>query len=140
MNLSKKLTELNILNYNGRYNGPLDLVNFKAVIHIPYAWSNLALYEAIFLGIIYFIPSLNFFLELKETGDFFFSPPFDKKYIHYSEWYNEDNKDIFVYFNSWDDLVFKSKYLNFDLFRENIKEFAKLHEKKYLDLWNIYLQ
>ena len=45
MNLFEFCTTLGIKSYCGRYNGPDDLRDFKGVIHIPYAWSNFALFE-----------------------------------------------------------------------------------------------
>ena len=54
MDLKSKVESLGIKVFNGRYNGPKDLAEFFGVIHIPYAWSNLALFEAIQLGIIFF--------------------------------------------------------------------------------------
>ena len=64
MNLYEKLKSLNIKCYNNKYNGPKDLAEFAGVIHLPYAWSNLAFFEALHLDIIYFIPSKKFFMEL----------------------------------------------------------------------------
>jgi hypothetical protein len=139
MNLSEKLNELNISNYSGRYNGPLDLQKFKGVIHIPYAWSNLALFEAIQLGVIYFIPSLNFLIKLSKTGNFWFQPPFDNDLLIYSEWYCKENKDIFNYFDSWEDLVYKVNNLNYNEFKLKLLKFGKDHEDKYLNMWkNIF--
>ena len=46
--------------YCGRYNGPYDLKDFKGIIYIPYQWSNLALFENIYNGLIHFVPSEKF--------------------------------------------------------------------------------
>ena len=64
--------------FNGRYNGPKDLAEFAGVIHIPYAWSNLALLEAIQLGIVFFIPSKKFL-----------------KYLNNSEFWNSKIQKVF---------------------------------------------
>lgn len=135
MNLSKKLTEIGILNYNSRYNGPLDLLNFKGVIHIPYAWSNLAFFEAIQLGIVYFIPSKNFLFDLTKDKDFFWSPPFKSNVLELSEWYNPEHKNILVYFDSWDDLLNKTKNIDYNYIRLNMKQFTINHTNKYIDEW-----
>lgn len=113
IDLASKLKELNIKVYQGRYNGPRDLSEFKGIVHIPYAWSNLALFEAINLQIVYIIPSLNFFKELKKDKDFFWSPPYREEVIGLSEWYNCYYKDVIVYFDSWEDLFIKIKKTNF---------------------------
>lgn len=136
INLSKKLTDLNILNYNGRYNSPLELKQYKAIIHIPYAWSNLALFECIQLGIIYFIPSNKFLNELKKNRDFFWTPPYIENMLHLSEWYCDENFELFVYFESWDDLVIKTNTLDYEQKHNLILEFGKIHEKKYLNMWS----
>ena len=59
MNLKQQLENIGLKAYTGKYNGPLDLTNYKAVVHIPYAWSNLAFFEMFQLGIVYFIPSIH---------------------------------------------------------------------------------
>jgi hypothetical protein len=140
MNLSSKLNELGILNFNGRHGGLDDLKMFKGIISIPYAWSTISLFESLQLGMIYFIPSLDFIFELSKTGHFWFQPPFRKDLLHLSEWYSVDNKDIFVYFNSWEDLKDKITNLNFKEKKQIIQEYAKKHLEMYLNKWNILLQ
>jgi len=44
MNLKNQLEIMGLQAYTGRYDGPYDLTNYKAVVHIPYAWSNLAFF------------------------------------------------------------------------------------------------
>lgn len=110
MNLKNKCDSLGIQSYNGRYNGPADLKNIKGIIHIPYAWSNLALFENWSLGNVYLIPSKNFLLQLSLQGNFFWSPPFLHEYIESSEWYLPEHKDLFLYFDDWEHL----KYLAAD--------------------------
>ena len=139
MNVSKKLNELGINNFNGRYNGPLELSEFKGVIHIPYAWSNLALFEALQLGIIYFIPSQQFMKELCKKSNFFFSPPFHADLLHLSEWYDKDNEEVFVYFDSWDDLQIKVNTTNYQEKRNIIYEFGQKHKDITLTKWKALL-
>ena len=139
INLPLLLKENDILIYNGRYNGPLDLAEFKGVIHIPYAWSNLALFEAIQLLIPFFIPSFNFLQELKINNDFFWSPPYREDVIYLSEWYCDDHKDILIYFDSWDDLKSKINNLNYEKHKNILKKFGELHENKMLELWKYHL-
>ena len=139
MNLSRKLNELNIPNYTGKYQGPQELINFKGIIHIPYAWSNIALFENIQLGIIYFVPTMNFLLKLKRVGNFYWTPPFSVEYLKLSEWYCESHKNILIYFDSWKDLQNKVKNLDYEKQKTTIKEFAKKHEIIMLDKWKKYL-
>lgn len=133
--LADKLKELNIPVYNGRFNGPGDLMNYKGVIHIPYAWSNYALFEGIMNGIVYFIPSKEFFMELKKDKDFFWSPPYRDENLELSEWYNDENKDIFVYFKDWNDLKIKTLTINYNKKKEYLKKFGDNHRNKTLEKW-----
>jgi hypothetical protein len=135
MNLHGKCTLLGIGCYSGSYKGIQDLSEFKGIIHIPYAWSNLALFEAIKIGLPHLIPSKRFLLELADRNNFFWSPPFQRDNIDYSEWYCGDLKDLFVYFDSWEDL--KDKVINYDL--NSIKDkrisFSIKHEEIELEKW-----
>ena len=135
LKLSELLKELGINNYNGKYKGPEDIIDFKGVIHIPYAWSNLSLFEALQNGIIYFIPSMNFLLKLKTRGNFFWSPPFSIEDLSISEWYSPYHKNILIYFDSWQDLKHKIKSTNYDERKKIIKDFAKQHEEINIDKW-----
>lgn len=139
INLSEKLKSMDINIYNGRFNGPCDLAEFKGVIHIPYAWSNYSLFEGIQLGIVYFIPSKKFLIELKKDKDFFWSPPYNDDNLELAEWYNDINKDCFVYFNSWIDLKMKLFTTNYTKKKNYLKTFGEQHMNKMLELWDKYI-
>lgn len=140
MNLSNELNKIGLKNYTGKYDGPLDLKNYKAVVHIPYAWSNLAFFEAFHLGIVYFIPSISFFNELRAGKNFFWSPPFVPNLIQVSEWYNPEYNDLLIKFDSWDDLKHKIDTLNYNEHKLMLKEFGKKYEEKILNLWKEIIQ
>lgn len=140
MNLKEKIEDLDFKVYNGRFNGPYDLARFKAVIHIPYAWSNYSFFEAIYLGIIYFIPTKKFLFELKKDKDFFWSPPYSDENIELSEWYNPEHKNILVYFDSWIDLKVKLYTTNYKKQKNIIKIFSFEHTNKMLELWKVVLE
>jgi len=142
MDLKSKVISLGIKVYNGRYDGPKDLAEFAGVIHIPYAWSNLALLEAIQSEIIFFIPSLKFlkyFIHTNIDGEkkdsFFWSPPLEEDVLYLSEWYCEDFKDALIYFDSWDDLKYKINTVNFNNHKELLKKIGDKHENNILDKW-----
>jgi hypothetical protein len=136
MNLRETVESLDIKVFNGRYNGPLDLAEFAGVIHIPYAWSNLALFEATQLGIIYFLPSLKFFKELSKKDNFWHqNMEYFNDYLHLSEWYCDEHKDIFVYFDSWEDLKNKTNNTDFKLQKNIINDFAIEFKKKNINKW-----
>jgi hypothetical protein len=88
--------------YRGRYAGVRDLAGFLGVLHIPYAWSNMALFEVWRAGLVYVIPSMRMLLSMQGI---FWSPPYDTANLHLSEWYHQENKELFVYFDSWEELV-----------------------------------
>lgn len=136
VNVVGKCKQLGIPCYRGRYNGPADLERFKGIIHIPYAWSNLALFENTQLGLSYFVPSQKFMLQLLRSGKAWWP---DKGYMyqhsHLSEWYNQANKDLLIYFDSWQDLQHKINTLNFDKLKENIKIAAQKHQTDVINKW-----
>lgn len=136
LNLKEKCEQLGINVFNGRYNGPKDLMGIKGIIHIPYAWSNLALFENWSMGNVYFIPSVNFLLKLADGGDFFWSPPFDVDLITSSEWYLPEHEDLFIFFDNWEHLLKLTKekeLLNSK--KERVKLFSENHTKNMINKW-----
>jgi hypothetical protein len=104
LDLKSVCDSFSIPNYRGEYNGPGDLIGVKGIIHIPYAWSNLALFENWSLGNFYMIPTKRFLLDLAKSPMFFWSPPFDIGKIDSSEWYLPDHENLFLYFDSFEHL------------------------------------
>lgn len=140
MNLSDQLTNLGIKNFNGRYDGPMDLLNYKCVVHIPYAWSNLAFFESFHLGVVYFIPSTNLLFELSTNHNFWFqNKNLIYKNIKLSEWYNPDYDNLLIKFDSWEDLKNKINSLNYEEHKLKLKEFGKKHEENILNSWKLLL-
>ena len=135
INLKDKLLELGIPAYSGKYNGPLDLKGYKGIIHIPYAWSNLALFENLQNNLIYFIPSQKFLIELKKDKDFFWSPPYIENKLYMSEWYCEELTNIIVYFDNWDDLINKINTIDYINQKNMILNFCKIHTENELKKW-----
>ncbi len=136
LNLYDKVTSINIRAYRGKYNGPNDIQDFKGIIHIPYAWANVAFFENLQLGLIYFIPSLKFLLFLKSKHrSFFWSPPFISNYLTISEWYCDGHKDLIVYFDSWDDLKMKTENIDYVNKKQIIKQFCENHTNIMLNKW-----
>lgn len=98
------LNTRNIRWYRGRYAGSKDLVGFRAILHVPYAYSNLALFENLTNGLVYYLPSLEFMNVLIQKSQWFQD---GLSRIHLAEWYDPGNANLFVYFDSWEDLAFK---------------------------------
>lgn len=139
MNLCQKIQDLGFRCYCGKYNGPVDLTNYKCVVHIPYAWSNLAFFEMFTLGIVYFIPSLHFFFQIMKQR-FYWSPPFLPYYLYKSEWYNDRYSDLLIYFDSWEDLSNKIKNTDYISLKNKLKDFGKDHINHTLDSWSDILE
>jgi hypothetical protein len=129
------LTSNNIKYYNGRYNGANDLIGFKCIVHIPYAASNLALFENLYRGIVYYIPSENFLKELLQKSNNWFSGGVERIFI--SEWYNETMNHLFIYFDSWLDLKNKLNNNKHETLVETTKMWAEHEISNNLNLWNI---
>ena len=138
MNLSDHLTKLGIKNYCGRHNGLADLQAYKGIIHLPYSWSTIALFENIKIGIPYFIPSKKFLKKLIFQGLYWHQNAeflLEKNQIELSEWYSNENRKLFIYFDSWEDLKEKIKSCNYTSKKDSIKSFAQTQQKKSLLLW-----
>ncbi len=123
--------------YCGRYNGPHELKDFKGVINFPYAWSNLALFENIQLGLPMFIPTVRFLRELANSPERNLYLFFALENLEYSEWYAPENEDVFVYFDSWQDLQYKVQTLDFEELRKKTIEFGIRHKQEMLNRWYV---
>jgi hypothetical protein len=138
MNLSQKLFELGINNKCERFNHHIsELLYYSGIICIPYAWSTIALFERLQLGLVVFIPSIHFLIELSYGNNFWFQPPYNRDYnmLKLSEWYSSDFEDIFVYFDSWRDLQLKIDTTDYEYQNQKILSFAKKHEDLQLSKW-----
>ncbi|HTW07675.1 MAG TPA: hypothetical protein VME46_09200, partial [Acidimicrobiales bacterium] len=136
LDLAGRCNDLGIKAFTGRYGGHQDLVGFKAVVHIPYAWSNLALFEHLQDQLPVMVPSRRFLFELKTTGDFWWQQGhLLRQYVKLSEWYCSEN-DFLVYFGSWADLRRKLDRLDLDLLRRRMKDRAQSHATAVLGAWH----
>ena len=142
MNLSNKLTELGIQNRCEKFNHISDLIQYKGGIYIPYAWSTLVFFERIQLGLVTFIPSLRFLMELFRSGNSWFQPPFtpqNPELLKLSEWYCDEHQDILVFFDSWEDLQYKIKTTDYKSKTQKILNFAQNHHDNMLSRWNFII-
>jgi len=138
MKLSQFCEELGIPTYCGRYQGAMDLKEFKGIIHLPYSWSNLAFFENIALGIPYFIPSIDFFKQLAKQNNYFhpnLATLLQDQLFELSEWYKPERKEIIIYFDSWEDLKRKVNETNYELQRQKIQEYAAQYRLEMLNRW-----
>jgi hypothetical protein len=137
MNLKKHCATFGIPCYQSTYNGP-ELQDFKAIIHLPYSWSTLALFENMQFGIPYCIPSKKFFKKLLQMPNYWHQDQnfFDKKENFLaSEWYSKEHQPLFIYFDSWEDLRQKTKTFDFAAHRLKIQKFAEKQKQTMLTRW-----
>jgi hypothetical protein len=94
-----------------RFRDTEHICEYKGFIHLPYQTNIQSLWENLGHSIVYFVPSKKFLIELITTTDWYYweekkqPEPLFTNSIELSEWY--ENKDIFVYFDSWNDLKFQ---------------------------------
>lgn len=135
MNLQSKCEDLGITSYCGRYNGPNDLKDFKGIIHIPYAWSNLALFENWSIGNVYLIPSKDFLLKMSRQHNFWWQDSYAMDQLHYSEWYSEEHKNCHIYFDDWEDLKNKSTDKELlKMYKENVMKKSDIIKNEAISL------
>lgn len=143
MKLSDTLSTIGIPHENRRFEDHRELSQFKAVITLPYAWSTIAFFERIQLGMVQFIPSLSFLKALRRSGNYLFQPPFDEnnfELLELSEWYCEENKNLMVFFDSWKDLYDKTLSTDYVAMSKEILEYADRIEKQSMQSWkNLFL-
>lgn len=93
-----------------RYSSTADVAQYKAVLHIPYAWSNFAPFEHWSAGVPYVIPSIAFLRTLlagKEypagTKNFnpFFSPPMLTQHFEDCVFYRDELHAPVKMFDTW---------------------------------------
>lgn len=139
INLSEKLTSLGIENKCERFNEHIsELLEYKGSVCIPYAWSTIVFFERLQLGIVTFIPTQRFLIELFKTGNWWFQPPFNIEHpetLVLSEWYCSEHADLFVFFDSWIDLLGKINKTDYVAKTKTILDFAKNHEEECLSRW-----
>ncbi len=116
--------------YSGVYKGPEDLSDFKAVIYFPYQASNFALFENIQQGIIHFVPSEKFIENHRRHVRSFTWGSFEL-----CEWYAPENRALFVYFDSWDDLKQKVTTLDYNAMHAQVISRARQHRADTLIQW-----
>jgi hypothetical protein len=144
MNLSEHLTKLGIENRCERFADHIsELLVYKGSICIPYAWSTIVFFERLQLGIVTFIPTERFLVELFSQGNWWFQPPFNIQHpesLIISEWYCAEHKDLFVFFDSWIDLLGKINTTNYAAKTKTILDFARQHEEESLRRWSMIIQ
>ena len=115
---------------SGKYNGPDDLMKYKGILFFPYAYSNLALFENLQRGIVHFVPTKQFLLELGFVWD-----PSLRSRLDWCEWYFDEFKKYLVFFDSWQELKEKAATINYYDLSLKIKNFGSLHREDMIKRW-----
>lgn len=113
---------------DSEYCGPYDIETCSAVLHIPYSWSTIALWEYMAISKTFILPSLNWLNKTYQTHSLFFQTYRSIEAISvFSQWYCEENKNLFVYFDKLDQI--KDIINDKDLLNEKSKKcFKKVQE------------
>ncbi|KAG2487174.1 hypothetical protein HYH03_014154 [Edaphochlamys debaryana] len=109
------LKEKNLLPYvsiiDRMYGGPAVLSHFRGVIQVPYQVSVMKMYESMFYGAVFVVPSHTFMVQLLKDHEHmaFCCRPFMEQHPdtwqEVVDWYNPDYVEGHVLFNSWDELA-----------------------------------
>ena len=136
LKLADRLRRLGVPAYCGRYGGPEELAEFRAIVHIPYAWSTFAFFENLQSGVPMFVPGRRAILRLARKADFFW-PQADmlRCLRHVSEWYDPEH-GFLVYFRSWRDLERKLRLVDLEEVRERMRDFGERHAHATLTSWS----
>lgn len=140
IDLDTKLKRFAIKTFQGRYEGPADIQQYRGVIHLPYAWSTIQFFENLQLGLPYFLPSKKFLKKLLREKNYWFQDSgllLKDNLFHLCEWYDNDLKDVVIYFDSWQDLAQKIKSTNYADIRARTKAFGHRHRVTMLARWKM---
>lgn len=151
MDLKSELDSLGIPSYKHPWAaGAPDLRGVKGIIHIPYTFLTRGLYENLALENVFFIPNAEYIesnyanFGCREINPFFWDLPHTYPgEVSLAEWYNDEYKDLFVYWKDLRDLkeICESSGLD-DLIadkKQKIREFNKIHNAKALEEWRRFL-
>jgi hypothetical protein len=117
-----------------------DLRGVRGVIHLPYVYATRSLYENLALENVYFLPTQQFLNTLRrERPDYFWDGGLageQRGDYSLSEWYREENRPLFVYFSSFENLKDISDSPDFDSLiaekKRNIRVYKEWHYDKTL--------
>lgn len=131
--LAQRCQSFGVAAYCGRYGGASDAATFKAVVHVPYAWSTFALFEHLQHAMAVFVPSLAFFRQLATEPGFFWPDLRDDR-LELAEWFSPVN-DFLVHFDSWEDLERRLHTTELDRVRNATSAAALRHAETTLRAW-----
>lgn len=81
-----------------------DLRGVKGILHMPYVCATASLYENWALENIYFLPTESFLRTLCTAPNYFWDSHGERGDFSQTEWYREENKPLFIYYSSFEEL------------------------------------
>jgi hypothetical protein len=145
--------EYDVYGYDGysRYKDENHIAEYMAYLHLPYQTNIQSLWENLGFQIIYFIPSKSFLTTILFDEWYHweekYRKPFNVTYksIELSEWYQEEHTDLFVFFDSWEDLTVKYRFYlenNTALIekKKKIYDYLTISNRIHLEKWGHLLK
>jgi len=127
-----------------RFKNQAHICEYLGIIHLPYQVNIQSLYENLAYNIIYFIPSYDFIQELLKSKWYYWEEKdrttfLLQKSIELSEWYTEENRHLFVYFDSWEDLKKQTRNIDVVSKKRVIQKHMRENQEGNLQKWQKYL-
>ncbi len=135
MNLHRHCSSLGLKTFHGTHRGADSLKRFKAIIHIPYAWSTWSFFESLALNVPYLVPTERFLNQMQSRPSFWFQTDFDEHLLKLSEWYCEEHRDFLTYFDDWNDLAAKAQKIDWTEVKKKVSAFAEEHHDRTIASW-----
>jgi len=135
MNLHRHCSSLGLKTFHGTHRGADSLKRFKAIIHLPYAWSTWSFFESLALNVPYLIPTERFLNQMQSRPSFWFQTDFDERLLKLSEWYCDEHRSFVTYFDDWNDLAAKAQKTDWTEVRRKVGAFAEQHHDRTIASW-----
>jgi len=81
-----------------------ELSEYLGCVHLPYQTNIQSLWENLGMYVVYFIPSLRLIREWITTTTWYYWEEKHTNQLELSVWYYPPNRDLFIYFDSFEDL------------------------------------
>ncbi|ORX45830.1 hypothetical protein BCR32DRAFT_330173 [Anaeromyces robustus] len=115
------------------------LSQYKAQLILPSHITNQIIMENFKYGIVMIVPSKSLFREIVSNINYTFGAKeilqIDDGLEKYTDWYNEEFKDLIIYFNSWDDIHNIMNNSDFDKIKLKAMKYAEEYEDKIIEQW-----
>ena len=130
---SIKENGINVL--SGRYKDENELSTYKAIIHIPYTWNSIFLWDALAVGAPFIVPSEKLILQMSNKKGFWFqNVNYLKDKINLCEFYREENSKFVKHFDYGGEIE-EIKINHEEIYREAERLF-NLNREKWINILN----